>query len=480
LPCRCRPMSSPASTAELLVLIRRSGLLDEHLLTAFLRVRETDGGLPPNPKQAADELVRDSLLTNFQAEQFLLGKWKGFSIGKYKILERIGVGGMGQVFLCEHTLMRRRVAIKVLPPAKADHPSALGRFYREARAAGTLEHRNIVRTHDIDHDGDLHFIVMEFVDGTNLLDVVKRFGPLSVARATEYARQVAVGLDYAFRNGIIHRDVKPGNVMIDRHGTARILDMGLARFFQDQTDLLTVKYDDKVVLGTADYVAPEQILNSHKVDVRADVYALGATLYFLLAGHPAFPTGSVSQKLIWHRTKDPAPIRSVRPEVPEGLADVLAKMMAKEPDRRYRNPAEVAAALEKWVPDDVPLPGPDEMPLLCPAARGQAPSGRADECDTSVPAPAQSPLRVVFNNHHANRASSRVEVLIPRRPFADLHQAEAQTDALAECDPTAADLQLVPAGDATRPAQSRSPRTGELIAAAVLILGCVAAYLLLL
>jgi serine/threonine protein kinase len=290
--------------------------------------------------------------------------------------------------------MRRRVAIKVLPPAKAEHPSALGRFYREARAAGTLEHRNIVRTHDIDQDGDLHFIVMEFVDGTNLLDVVKRFGPLPVGRATDYARQVAVGLDYAFRNGIIHRDVKPGNIMIDRHGTARILDMGLARFFQDQTDLLTVKYDDKVVLGTADYIAPEQILNSHKADVRADVYALGATLYFLLAGHPAFPSGSVSQKLIWHRTKDPAPIRSVRPEVPEGLEDVIAKMMAKEPDRRYQNPAEVVAALEQWVPDDVPLPDPDEMPQLCPAARGLAPSGRTDERDTFVPAPAQSPPRV--------------------------------------------------------------------------------------
>ena len=279
-------MSVPSSTEELLDLIRRSGLLDERRLTTYLQGREADGGLPSEQKLAADELVRDGLLTTFQAEQFLLGKWKGFTIGKYKILERVGVGGMGQVFLCEHTLMRRRVAIKVLPPAKAEHPSALGRFYREARAAGALEHRNIVRTHDIDQDGDLHFIVMEFVDGSNLLDVVKRFGPLHVGRAADYARQVALGLDYAFRNGIIHRDVKPGNVMIDRHGTARILDMGLARFYQDQTDLLTVKYDDKVVLGTADYVAPEQIANSHKVDVRADVYALGATLYFLLAGHP--------------------------------------------------------------------------------------------------------------------------------------------------------------------------------------------------
>lgn len=472
-------MSTPSSADELLDLIRRSGLLDDQRLTTYLQGREADGGLPTDPKQAAEELVRDALLTTFQAEQFLLGKWKGFTIGKYKILERIGIGGMGQVFLCEHTLMRRRVAIKVLPPAKAEHPSALGRFYREARAAGALEHRNIVRTHDIDQDGDLHFIVMEFVDGSNLLDVVKRFGPLHVGRAADYARQVAVGLDYAFRNGIIHRDVKPGNVMIDRYGTARILDMGLARFYQDQTDLLTVKYDDKVVLGTADYVAPEQIVNSHKVDVRADVYALGATLYFLLAGHPAFPSGTVSQKLIWHRTKDPAPIRAVRPEVPEGLATVLTRMMAKDPDKRYQTPADVAAALEKWIPAEVPLPDPDEMPQLCPAASGLVPAGMPEAAgshEAATPVPEQP--RVVIGDRPGGLASSRVEVLLPRRSFADLHEPEAQTDAQAEYDATAVDLRLVPFIEVPQPVRPRSSRTAAVIAgvASVLALGGVVAY----
>jgi serine/threonine protein kinase len=479
-------MSVPSSADELLDLIRRSGIVDERRLTAYLQRREADGGLPTDPKSAADELIRDALITTFQSEQFLLGKWKGFTIGKYKILERVGIGGMGQVFLCEHTLMRRRVAIKVLPPAKAEHPSALGRFYREARAAGALEHRNIVRTHDIDQDGDLHFIVMEFVDGSNLLDVVKRFGPLHVGRATEYARQVAVGLDYAFRNGIIHRDVKPGNVMIDRYGTARILDMGLARFYQDQTDLLTVRYDDKVVLGTADYVAPEQIANSHKVDVRADIYSLGATLYFLLAGHPAFPSGTVSQKLIWQRTKDPAPIRALRPEVSEELASVLAKMMAKDPGQRYQTPAEAAAALERCVPAEVPLPDPDEMPQLCPAASGLVRSGRSEEsvsnsAAVAVPPPREQP-RVVFGDRPASLASSRVEVVLPRRPFADIHEPEAQTDARAEYDNTTADLRLVAAPGDAQPAMPRPSRTAAWIAAgaAVLSLGVVVLYWLFL
>jgi eukaryotic-like serine/threonine-protein kinase len=361
-------MSMPSSVDELIQLISKSGMVEENKLSNYVHKRQAGRGLPSDPREAGDAMIADGLITSFQAEQFLLGKWRGFTVGKYKLLERVGVGGMGQVFLCEHMFMKRRVAIKVLPPAKAEQPAALGRFYREARAAGSLDHPNIVRTHDIDQDGNLHFIVMEYVDGTNLLDVVKRYGPMNIHRATHYIRQVALGLDYAFRGGIIHRDIKPGNILIDRHGTAKLLDLGLARFYHDQTDMLTVKYDDKVVLGTADYVAPEQVANSHAVDVRADIYALGASLYYLLAGHPPFPTGTVSQKLLWHRTKDPTPIRQVRPEVPEGLAALVTKMMQKDPAARYQTPQEVADELEQWVPVEVPLPAPEEMPKLSPAA----------------------------------------------------------------------------------------------------------------
>src|SRR5438067_2122219 len=233
-------MSVPSSVEELVQLIRKSGMVDDHKLTAYLQRREFTRGLPDDAREFADDMVRDAVLTNFQAEQFLLGKWRGFTIGKFKLLERVGVGGMGQVFLCEHMFMRKRLAVKVLPPAKAEQPAALGRFYREARAAGGLDH-------------------------------------------------------------------------------------------------------PKIVLGTADYVAPEQVANSHAVDIRADVYALGATFYFLLAGHPPFPTGTVSQKLLWHRTKEPTPIRQVRPEVPEGLAAIITRMMAKDPKVRFQTPAQVEA-----------------------------------------------------------------------------------------------------------------------------------------
>lgn len=371
-------MSVPTSVEELVQLVRKSGMVDDAKLNAFLQTRQTGAGLPGDPRELSELMVEAGVLTNFQAEQFLLGKWRGFTIGKYKLLERVGVGGMGQVFLCEHMFLKRRVAIKVLPPAKAEQPAALGRFYREARAAGSLAHPNIVRTHDIDQDGNLHFIVMEYVDGSNLLDIVKKFGRMDVGRAVSYIRQVAVGLDYAFRNGIIHRDIKPGNVLIDRKGKARILDMGLARFFKDQTDMLTVKYDDKIVLGTADYVAPEQVANSHAVDIRADIYALGASLYFLLSGHPPFPNGTVSQKLLWHRTKDPTPIRSIRPEIPDGLAAVMARMMAKDPAARYQSPGEVVQELEAYLPAEIPLPAEEEMPVLSAAAMEGMSSGEEE------------------------------------------------------------------------------------------------------
>jgi len=395
-------MSVPSSVDELIQLIRKSGMVDEQALTTYLHRRQSGRGLSADPREAAEAMVKDGLLTDFQCEQFLLGKWRGFTIGKYKLLERVGVGGMGQVFLCEHMFMKRRVAIKVLPPAKADQPAALGRFYREARAAGQLEHPHIVRTHDIDQDGNLHFIVMEYVDGTNLLDVVKKFGPMDIRRATSYTRQVALGLDFAYRSGLIHRDIKPGNVLIDRHGHAKLLDLGLARFFNDQTDMLTIKYDDKIVLGTADYVAPEQVANSHEVDIRADIYALGASFYFLLAGHAPFPSGTVSQKLLWHRTKDPTPIRQVRPEVSDGIAAVVAKMMHKDPALRFQTPAEVAAELERWVPANVPLPAAEEMPTLSLAAQAEIaavelsaapPSAAHVAPPLSVPAAPRSELR---------------------------------------------------------------------------------------
>src|SRR6185437_14147344 len=240
-----KPMPSPTTIDEFLDLVRKSGVVEDKRLTTYLDKLRASQPLTSEPGRLAGLLVRDGMLTHFQAEQFLQGKWKRFTIGKYKVLERLGAGGMGSVYLCEHKLLRRRVAVKVLPTAKAEDSSSLERFYREARAVAALDHPNIVRAYDIDQDDKLHFLVMEHVDGSSLQDIVKKNGPMDVLRATHYIRQAALGLQHAHESaGLVHRDIKPGNILVDRNGIVKILDMGLARFFHDQEDVLTKKYDE--------------------------------------------------------------------------------------------------------------------------------------------------------------------------------------------------------------------------------------------
>jgi serine/threonine protein kinase len=358
-------MTISMNLADFLRLVQQSGVTDVRTVEQHLSRLGIAANDQP-ARGAAEALVRDGVLTQFQAEQLLQGKWRGFQVGKYRILERIGSGGMGQVFLCRHLHLPTVAALKVLPPSGAASPSALGRFYREARAAAALHHPHLVRTHDVGQDGDLHYIVMEYVHGPNLMDVVKKFGPLSIERTIAYLYQIADALDYAHQKGLVHRDIKPGNILVDCMGQARLLDLGLARFYHDEEDNLTVMYDDKMVLGTADYVAPEQIANSHTADIRADIYALGATAYFLLAGHPLFPSGTVSQKLIWHGTREPEPIQQIRPEVPQRLAEVIHRMLAKEPEGRYQTPAELQTALLPLLPLDPPPLPEAEMPQYSP------------------------------------------------------------------------------------------------------------------
>src|SRR5262245_5776513 len=362
-------MAAPATTDEFLDLVRKSGVAEEKRFDAWLQKAKSNGTLAGAPGVIAGLLIRDGVLTAFQAEQILAGKYKRFTIGKYKVLEKLGSGGMGSVYLCEHKLMRRRVAVKVLPTAKAQDESALQRFFREARAVAALDHPNIVHAYDIDQDESLHFLVMEYVDGASLQEIVKKSGPMDIPRSCDYIRQATLGLDHAHQAGLIHRDIKPGNILVDRTGIVKILDMGLARFFNDDDDVLTKKFDENV-LGTADYLAPEQAIDSHDVDIRADIYSLGATFYFMLTGRTPFGEGTVAQKLLWHQNRQPKLVTEFRPEVPEGLVAIIAKMMAKDKFERYQAPAEIAAELEPFAQGAEATPPESEMPQLSPAALG--------------------------------------------------------------------------------------------------------------
>ncbi len=334
-----------ASVTDFLDVARKSNQIDYERVEIFLRSRDS---VPDDPRKLAALLIREGLITTFQAEQFLLGKYKGFHLGNYRIIERLGAGGAGTVYLAEHQLMKRRAAIKVLPTPLAEEPAALERFRLEAEAAAALDHPNVVHVYDFRYEGKLYCIVMEYVDGPNLQQVLARKGALPVAVACEYVRQAALGLRHAHEAGLVHRDVKPANLLVSAEGTVKVLDLGLARMDRDGGESLTRKFNSACVLGTADYLAPEQAMSLHDVDGRADIYSLGATLFALLTGRPPFHTGTLGQKLMWHQTLMPERVDVLRPEVPAELADLVARMLAKKPEDRPQTMAEVAEALAPW------------------------------------------------------------------------------------------------------------------------------------
>lgn len=348
-------MPTKPSADSFLSAVRQSGLVEESQLKKFWQNFEETGKDKQDTEQIVNELVGSNLLSKWQIDKLLQGKHKGFFLGKYKLISLLGSGGMSAVYLAEHTLMRRRVAIKVLPQSRIEDSSYLERFHREAQAVASLDHPNIMRAYDVDQEGKVHFLVMEYIEGQSLLELVVAKGPLNFVHCAEYMRQAAEGLSHAHEEGMIHRDIKPGNILVDKRGVVKILDMGLAMFFDpsgkdDEEASLTIQHDERV-LGTADYLSPEQALNSHQVDVRTDIYSLGCTFYFILTGHPPFPEGSLAQRLLYHQTKQPTPVEKERPEVPPSLTAILRKMMEKKPEDRYQTATEVQEALSRWLLD---------------------------------------------------------------------------------------------------------------------------------
>lgn len=305
------------------------------------------GETQPDTRKLAAELVRRGWLTPFQANQLLLGRGQSLVLGPYVLLERLGQGGMGQVYKARHALMDRTVALKVVRADRLDRPETLGRFRREMQAAAKLAHPNIVVAHDAAQVGDVHFLVTEYVEGTDLSRLLKQRGRLPLAQACAYVRQTALGLQHAHERGLVHRDIKPSNLILAADGAVKILDFGLARL-RTQLDAAATASDltrEGSVMGTPDYISPEQARESHTADIRADIYSLGCTLYHFLAGQPPFPGGSLTEKLLKHQQAEPAPIERLCTELPAGLATVVRTMMAKRAEDRYQTPQQVVDAL---------------------------------------------------------------------------------------------------------------------------------------
>ncbi|HXG09120.1 MAG TPA: serine/threonine-protein kinase [Gemmataceae bacterium] len=365
------------SVADFTDALRRSRLLEPAQLdevTGQLQARF------PEPHALADELLRRGWLTPFQVKQIFRGKARSLLLGSYVLLERLGQGGMGQVFKARHWKLGRIVALKVIHKHRLAKPDSVQRFEREIRAAAQLDHPNIVRAFDADRVGEVRFFVMEYVAGPDLGRLVAERGPLPVAVACDYIRQAALGLQHAHEHGLVHRDIKPSNLLLSvpltphpspprggegsgssslasaagergwgEGGVIKVLDMGLARLdhpAEDEEDNPLTQAG--AAMGTVDYIAPEQALDAHRVDIRADLYSLGCTFYFLLTGSIPFPGGTPMERLLRHREQEPVPVERLRPDVPPAVGAILRKLMAKRPEDRYQTPAEVAAALVPW------------------------------------------------------------------------------------------------------------------------------------
>lgn len=368
---------------KFLTRLEASGLLAPAQLQELSpRLPATDRG-----RVIARFLVQENLLTRFQAENLLAGRTHGFILGQYRILDEIGRGGMGRVFRAEHRTMDRVVALKVLASQLTRTERARHLFLREVRAAARLVHPHIVTAFDASSDDDRFFLVLEFISGPTLAALVREQGPLPIGQACDFVRQAALGLQHAHALGMVHRDIKPSNLLvqppIDPSTSAgsviKVADFGLARFAEDVPYIESTDSSNSifgvpsVVMGTPDYLSPEQGRNLENVDIRADVYSLGCTLYYLLTGEVPFPGGTPLEKIERHASMEPEPVASLRPIVPPPVAEIVARMMRKLPNDRFQTPAEVAEALEPYAEDkpvvwlparETTLPSPSSAGLM--------------------------------------------------------------------------------------------------------------------
>jgi serine/threonine protein kinase len=346
------------TVGDFLSLLEKSKLLDSDRMTRARGLVHAGD----DPLTAAKNIARHGIITRWQAGLLLAGR-SSFYLGKYRLLQLLGRGGMGSVFLAEHVTMNRRVALKTISRKVGKDPASLQRFLAEARAVAALDHPNIVQAYSVDNEGDRYYLVMEYVEGTDLQHLVEINGPLECERAVDYIRQAADGLEHAHQRNMIHCDIKPSNLLVNQQGVVKILDMGLAKL--SDSDQSSSDSHPENVLGSVDYLSPEQALSSPSLDGRADIYSLGCTFYFLLTGHPPFPEGSLHERILKHQTQQPQSIREQRADVPNELIEFCMKMMAKEPGDRFQTSAEVSQWLSEWRPSSpkllraLPLPSTD-------------------------------------------------------------------------------------------------------------------------
>ncbi len=304
-------------------------------------------------KELARDLAKQDKLTKFQAQALYLGKSKNLVLGNYVLLDKIGEGGMNMVFKARHRRMKREVAVKVLPQATTKDPVQAKRFLREAEAAAKLTHANIVAAYDADDFNGTLFLAMEFVDGCDLAKLVKVKGPLPVDKALDYILQAARGLEHAHARGIVHRDIKPANLLLDKQGTVKILDMGIARIQEHAKPALPIDEEAALtetgnLVGTVDFMSPEQALDSRQADALSDLYALGGTFHFLLTGRPMYGGDTLMARIMAHREAPIPSLCAARKNVPPEIDAIYQRLVAKNKEARYQSATDLIQDLSNW------------------------------------------------------------------------------------------------------------------------------------
>lgn len=421
---------------------RQSRLVDDAELTACWEA------LPPE-KRGADQLDRRlarqalqaGLLTLWQAQQLLAGRSTGFKIDRYVLLNMIGQGGMGRVYLARDSRLNRQVALKILSPERVNNPRAIARFQREARVGAQLQHENLVRIYDEGEADGKCYLVMEYISGKTIGAIIAENGPLAPNTAAKLIQQIAMGLEHAQQKGLIHRDVNPYNIMVTSDGTAKLADLGLAIDLAEEESVTR----DGATVGTFDYISPEQARHSHSVDTRSDIYSLGCTLYHMLTGQVPYPSPSLPEKLFGHQAVDPEPISTLAPDVPEGLIEVVRTMMRKRPDDRYATPRDVARALEPFTTESTPSsqtegsPSPSQAWQVAPLSSHattnsstQITTARGENLVADAMAPSSSNLGSTSNSNSKSKSKSKststptpdLSALIPDVPKAANHKGQ--------------------------------------------------------
>ncbi|MGF1578699.1 MAG: serine/threonine protein kinase [Gemmataceae bacterium] len=372
------------------VLLELGLLPEEERVRAEVRQLQTHTS---DAKAFTGELLKRDLLTPYQANQILTGKRSYLRVGPYLILERLGEGAMGQVFKARHTTTGQIDAVKVIRKEHVTNTIAVKRFLREVEAASKLNHPNVVGGHDAAQADGTYYFVMQLLNGLTLSQYVKKHGPLEIEQACDYMLQTALGLEHIFQAGMVHRDVKPSNLMIlapdkkkkvtptdsenatsplpggdSRWGQVKLLDLGIARLSEepDQSDPHSQLTQLGTVIGTAEHMAPEQALCGSSADTRSDIYSLGCTFYFALTGRPPFTGNNSVDIMLKHQLEKPRPANELRSGVPQAVIDILDKMMAKKREDRYQTPLEVATALQDAIATklNAPIPVATRAPTI--------------------------------------------------------------------------------------------------------------------